>query len=87
MSNHQTDSYFSVCNNEIEEFMERCMIEAGATPLHAKALASCLTAADYRGHYSHGLNRLGIYFYTRKNKILFFKHMILKNIGLKVLKK
>jgi LDH2 family malate/lactate/ureidoglycolate dehydrogenase len=54
-----SDAQFIVSNEEIESFMVRCMITAGAKPDHAKALASCLTAADYRGHYSHGLNRLG----------------------------
>ena len=31
----------------------------GAKDDHAKSLSSCLIAADHRGHFSHGLNRLG----------------------------
>jgi LDH2 family malate/lactate/ureidoglycolate dehydrogenase len=38
--------------------MERCMLAVGTKPDHAKSLASCLIAGDYRGHFSHGLNRL-----------------------------
>ena len=48
---------------EITAFIERCMIAAGTKPSHAKALANNLTMADYRGHFSHGLNRLGKYSY------------------------
>jgi len=44
---------------EVTSFIERCMIAAGTKPTHAKALADNLTMADYRGHFSHGLNRLG----------------------------
>jgi hypothetical protein len=44
---------------EITAFIERCMVAAGTKPTHAKALADNLTTADYRGHFSHGLNRLG----------------------------
>lgn len=35
------------------------MVAAGSCSDHAKMLAECLVEADYRGHYSHGLNRLG----------------------------
>lgn len=55
------DTYYVVENEEMVQFMQRCMVKAGSKPAHAKALADCLLAADYRGHYSHGLNRLGIY--------------------------
>lgn len=46
---------------EIHAFIVRCM-EAVATPSdNAAALAKGLIAADSRGHYSHGLNRLEMY--------------------------
>jgi len=32
---------------------------AGAAQEHAEQMADLLVAADYRGHYSHGLSRLG----------------------------
>jgi LDH2 family malate/lactate/ureidoglycolate dehydrogenase len=51
--------YYLVEKNEMENFMERCMLAVGTKPDHAKSLASCLIAGDYRGHFSHGLNRLG----------------------------
>ena len=44
---------------EIQSFIERCMTKVGTKPAHATALAENLTAADHRGHFSHGLNRLG----------------------------
>ena len=44
---------------EIKQFIERCMVKVSTQPAHATALAENLTAADYRGHFSHGLNRLG----------------------------
>ena len=45
--------------SEVTSFIERCMTTVGTRPAHAKALADNLTAADHRGHFSHGLNRLG----------------------------
>lgn len=41
--------------------MTDCMIKAGVLKDHAKQLADVLVAADVRGHYSHGLNRLEMY--------------------------
>jgi len=46
---------------EITAFIERCMVAAGTKREHAKALADNLMLADYRGHFSHGLNRLDMY--------------------------
>lgn len=39
--------------------MVDCMTAVGTPEAHASALADVLVAADCRGHYSHGLNRLG----------------------------
>lgn len=58
-TNNANADYFLVEKNEMENFMERCMLAVGTKPDHAKSLASCLIAGDYRGHFSHGLNRLG----------------------------
>lgn len=44
---------------EIKSFVERCMTKVGSRPTHATELAEVLVAADHRGHFSHGLNRLG----------------------------
>ncbi|CAF0950470.1 unnamed protein product [Brachionus calyciflorus] len=53
--------YFLIRKDEMENFMERCMLAVGTQKLHAKSLANCLIEADYRGHFSHGLNRLDMY--------------------------
>ena len=44
---------------EVQRFVIDSMVKAGTRRDHATALADVLVAADYRGHYSHGLNRLG----------------------------
>ncbi|XP_059176723.1 uncharacterized oxidoreductase YjmC-like isoform X2 [Physella acuta] len=50
-----------VAREEMHAFVTRCMVKVGTKPDHASALADLLVAADYRGHYSHGLNRLDMY--------------------------
>ena len=49
---------------EVSKFVQRCMCCVGTNPEHARQLADILVAADCRGHFSHGLNRLGKYVYT-----------------------
>lgn len=44
---------------EAHLFIERCMVAKGTNPTHASLLAELLVSADYRGHFSHGLNRIG----------------------------
>ena len=46
--------------SEVESFVERCMTAVGTPAQQAKALAEVLVSADKRGHFSHGLNRLGM---------------------------
>lgn len=53
------DQYKCVAVNEVESFVERCMSAVGTPLEHCKALAQVLVAGDARGHFSHGLNRLG----------------------------
>ena len=36
-----------------------CMTSVGTSSEHAEALADVLITGDLRGHFSHGLNRLG----------------------------
>lgn len=50
---------FLVPVDKAKEFVQRSMIAVGTKVDHAKALAEVLILADQRGHYSHGLNRLG----------------------------
>ena len=52
-------SWKAVPNHEVKRFIVDSMTSVGTKKSHAISLADNLTAADYRGHYSHGLNRLG----------------------------
>lgn len=45
----------------MRNFIVQCMESIGTKKEHAEALAEVLVSADYRGHYSHGLNRLDMY--------------------------
>jgi hypothetical protein len=44
---------------EVKRFMVEAMVTVGTVQQHAEQMADVLVAADYMGHYSHGLNRLG----------------------------
>lgn len=44
---------------ELKRFVVECMVSVGTPEKEAKEFADVLVAADYRGHYSHGLNRIG----------------------------
>lgn len=44
---------------EVSAFIKRCMLAVGTPEAGASLLADVLVTADYRGHFSHGLNRLG----------------------------
>lgn len=45
--------------DEVRRFIIDCMVKVGTPTENASQLASVLAEADQRGHYSHGLNRLG----------------------------
>jgi LDH2 family malate/lactate/ureidoglycolate dehydrogenase len=49
-----------ISRDEIQSFIKRAMIAVGTNETHAEVLADNLVTADYRGHFSHGLNRLGL---------------------------
>jgi LDH2 family malate/lactate/ureidoglycolate dehydrogenase len=51
-----------VSEEDARNFIKRCLGKTGVDSSHADALADVLVTGDYRGHFSHGLNRLG----TRK---------------------
>jgi len=53
---------------EFHDFVVRCMMAVEVSRDHAEALADLLVAADYRGHFSHGLNRLEMYIDDIKTK-------------------
>lgn len=48
-----------VALGEVRRFIAEAMTTVGTPKAGAKLLADVLVEADYRGHYSHGLNRLG----------------------------
>lgn len=56
-----SEEYKLVDVDEVTSFAQRCLAAAGALQPHAATLAAVLLHADQRGHFSHGLNRLGKY--------------------------
>ena len=54
-----SDVGICIRNHEVKNFIVRSMVAVGTKKEHAECLADNLTMADYRGHFSHGLNRLG----------------------------
>ncbi|XP_012946979.1 ureidoglycolate dehydrogenase (NAD(+)) [Aplysia californica] len=60
-SDADTDKKVIVPVENLRAFTERVIVKAGAKPAHAEALAELIVAADHRGHFSHGLNRLDYY--------------------------
>ena len=46
---------------ELLDWAVSCLMRAGAERGPASTMARILLAADTRGHYSHGFNRLDIY--------------------------
>jgi hypothetical protein len=55
----EAESEVVVSTDEFHSFVVRSLRAVGAKEGQAGALADLLVAADTRGHYSHGLNRLG----------------------------
>ena len=53
------DKHKCVEVSEVGSFIERCMKSVGTPDQHCRALSQVLVAGDVRGHFSHGLNRLG----------------------------
>ncbi|CAG2105678.1 unnamed protein product [Medioppia subpectinata] len=54
-------SYQIISRHEMHSFMRRAMVSIGTNGSHAESLADVLVMGDYRGHFSHGLNRLELY--------------------------
>ncbi|XP_076460466.1 putative oxidoreductase YjmC [Babylonia areolata] len=62
------DSCVLVAREELHAFCVRGLQRAGAAGDDASVLADLLVSADYRGHFSHGLNRLEFYMQDLMNK-------------------
>lgn len=58
--------------DELKRFVEEAMTAVGTVQEHAVQMADVLVAADYRGHYSHGLNRLGEWRLARAFRCIWF---------------
>lgn len=66
---------------EVRRYATECMISAGAGRDHSAALAELLVTADYRGHYSHGLNRLGTNnWYSIKLSLIWYSYRLHRNV-------
>lgn len=50
-----------VAVEESRRFMMDCFVKSKTPESHAKQMADLLVEADYRGHFSHGMNRLEMY--------------------------
>ncbi|XP_011701863.1 PREDICTED: uncharacterized protein LOC105458336 [Wasmannia auropunctata] len=50
-----------VPKDEVVRFIEECMCKAGTTVEDAHVVGHHLMIADYRGHFSHGMNRMQMY--------------------------
>ncbi len=59
MSGDERADWPRVAPEEMRQFAQRCLTTVGMKLEFAQDMADVLVAADYRGHYSHGLNRLG----------------------------
>lgn len=58
-----------VPTEEVERFISDCMKKAGTTSEDAETVAHHLMTADYRGHFSHGLNRMSMYVHEINDRI------------------
>lgn len=61
ISSDASGSWDIIPRKEVKRFIVQCMSSVKTRLDHAELLADNLCTADYRGHYSHGLNRLGNY--------------------------
>ncbi|XP_072903838.1 uncharacterized oxidoreductase YjmC-like isoform X2 [Hemitrygon akajei] len=66
---NSTSILYLVSRPELHQFIECCMSAVGARSSHGSAMAEVLVEGDYRGHYSHGLNRLDMYLKDLKTGI------------------
>ncbi|XP_015111575.1 uncharacterized protein LOC107037512 [Diachasma alloeum] len=50
-----------ITKDEVVRFVAECMQRVGTDGNHSKIVAHHLMTADYRGHFSHGMNRMPMY--------------------------
>lgn len=47
--------------DEVKRFIVDCFVAVKTPHDHAEMMADLLAVADYRGHFSHGMNRIEFY--------------------------
>lgn len=47
--------------DEVKRFIVDCFVAVKTPKKHGELMADLLVSADYRGHFSHGMNRLEMY--------------------------
>ncbi|CAB3407226.1 unnamed protein product [Caenorhabditis bovis] len=57
-----------ISKEKLHFFVMQCLSKSGCSVEHARELAETLMYSDYRGHYSHGINRLHIYVHDLMTK-------------------
>lgn len=57
---------------EVRRFCVECMTAVGTTQSHAVAIADVIVEADKRGIQSHGINRLGMFYFIVFSGIFLF---------------
>lgn len=58
-----------VAKEEVIRFISSCLCKAGAPIENARIVAHHLMTSDYRGHFSHGMNRVAMYVQDIENKV------------------
>lgn len=68
--------------SETWRFITECLEAAGTPRKHAEAMADLLSEADHRGHFSHGMNRLGKVFLLElfRELVKYFPEMYVNDI-------
>lgn len=59
--NFSPGNHGTISIDEARRFMVDCFVKSHTSQENAQAMADLLVEADYRGHYSHGMNRLEMY--------------------------
>ncbi|KAK2577236.1 hypothetical protein KPH14_003382 [Odynerus spinipes] len=59
-----------VPKEEVVRFIQHCLCKVGTLEEDAHTVAHHLMIADYRGHFSHGMNRMQMYVKDIENKII-----------------
>ncbi|XP_046814099.1 uncharacterized oxidoreductase YjmC-like [Vespa crabro] len=70
MTSNCDTSDMVIPKEEVVRFIEECLCKVGTLKEDAHVVACHLMTSDYRGHFSHGMNRMQMYVNDIKNKII-----------------